>query len=161
VSRIPGSGTRRAFDQFVLGGATEPAVSSYDCTTKNEIPASPVILCYQPSTPQLLQSVAQVPGTIGYAETSDVAAYSGGGIQPVQLDGIGDTFGNVDSGIYHFWTEEYLYTYGTPAPASLAAEFLAYLNTAAAKDVLREQGYTPCTDQHQDLMKTLCAPGAR
>ena len=56
---------------------------------------------------------------------------------------------------------EYLYTYGTPAPASLAAEFLAYVNTPTAKDALREQGYMPCTDQHQDLMSTLCAPGAR
>ena len=163
VSRIPGSGTRRAFDQFVLGGTAEPAVSSYDCTDKNAIPTSPVILCDEPSTPQLLQSVAQVPGAIGYAETSDVAAYSGGGIQPVQLDGIGDTFGNIGSrsGTYQFWTVEYLYTYGTPAPASLAAEFLAYVNTATAKDALREQGYMPCTDQHQDLMSTLCAPGAR
>ena len=163
VSRIPGSGTRRAFDQFVLGGTAEPAVSSYDCTDKNAIPTSPVILCDEPSTPQLLQSVAQVPGAIGYAETSDVAAYSGGGIQPVQLDGIGDTFGNIGSrsGTYQFWTVEYLYTYGTPAPASLAAEFLAYVNTSTAKDALREQGYMPCTDQHQDLMSTLCAPGAR
>ena len=138
-------------------------MSSYDCTDKNAIPASPVILCDEPSTPQLLQSVAQVPGAIGYAETSDVAAYSGGGIQPVQLDGIGDTFGNIGSrsGTYQFWTVEYLYTYGTPAPASLTAEFLAYVNTATAKDALREQGYMPCTDQHQDLMSTLCAPGAR
>jgi len=163
VSRIPGSGSRRAFDQFVLGGAAEPAVSSYDCTDKNAIAASEVILCDEPNTPQLLQSVAQVPGAIGYAETSDVAAYSGGGIQPVQLDGIGDTFGNIGTrpGTYHFWTVEYLYTYGTPAPASLAADFLGYLNVATAKDALREQGYTPCIDQRQDLITTLCAPGAR
>lgn len=72
-------------------------MSSYDCTDKNAIPASPVILCDEPSTPQLLQAVAQVPGAVGYAETSDVAAYSGGGIQPVQLDGMGDTFGNIGS----------------------------------------------------------------
>jgi hypothetical protein len=37
----------------------------------------------------------------------------------------------------------------------------ACTKTAAAKDALREQGYMPCTDQHQDLISTLSAPGAR
>src|SRR5262249_1260836 len=43
VSRDPGSGTRRAFDQYVLG-TPEPDASSFDCTDKNEIADSPVTL---------------------------------------------------------------------------------------------------------------------
>lgn len=163
VSRDSGSGTRRAFDQYVLGGTPEPDASSFDCTDKNEIPGSPVILCDQPSTPALLQEVAQVPGAIGYAETSDVETYSGRKIQPVELNGVQGTFGDIGSGSgnYHFWTVEYLYTYGTPPSRSLTSEFLAYLDTFTAKDLLRAQGYTPCVDRQQDLESTLCAPAAR
>lgn len=163
VSRDSGSGTRRSFDRYVLGGAPEPDASSFDCTDKNEIPASPVILCDEPSTPDLLQAVAQVPGAIGYAETSDVETYSGGKVQPVELNGVQDTFGEIGTGPsnYQFWTVEYLYTYDTPPSRSLASEFLAYINTFTAKDLLRAQGYTPCVDRQQDLESTLCAPGAR
>ena len=57
---------------------------------------------------------------------------------------------------YPFWTVEYLYTYGTPAPGTLAAAFLAYMNTDTAKDVLRSGDYTPCADRGQSLMSTLC-----
>jgi ABC-type phosphate transport system substrate-binding protein len=163
VSRDPGSGTRRAFDQYVLDGTPEPDASSFDCTDKNEITSSPVVLCDQPSTPALLQEVAQVPGAIGYAETSDVEANSGGQIQPVELNGVQDTFGHIGtgSGAYRFWTVEYLYTYGTPPPKSLASGFLAYVDTFTAKDLLRAQRITPCADRQQDLGSTLCAPGAR
>jgi hypothetical protein len=60
-----------------------------------------------------------------------------------------------------FWTVEYLYTYGTPASGSLAAKFITYMGTNTAKDQLRLEGYTPCVDSSQNLMSTLCAPGAR
>lgn len=36
-------------------------------------------------------------------------------------------------GKYHFWAVEYLYSYGTPPANSLAAAFLGYLNSYAAK----------------------------
>jgi phosphate transport system substrate-binding protein len=55
----------------------------------------------------------------------------------------------------------YLYTYGTPASGSLAGKFLTYMGTNTAKDQLRLEGYTPCVDGSQNLMSTLCAPGAR
>jgi phosphate transport system substrate-binding protein len=163
VSRYPDSGTRRAFDQYVLHGATEPQPSSFDCTDKNEIPGSPVILCQEPTTQALLQSVADVPGAIGYGESSDADGYTGHGVQQVELNGLQDTFGNVGTGPgkYPFWTVEYLYTYGAPASGSLAGKFLTYMSTYAAKDLLRLEGYTPCVDGPQNLMSTLCAPGAR
>jgi phosphate transport system substrate-binding protein len=163
VSRYPDSGTRRAFDQYVLHGATEPQPSSFDCIDKNEIPDSPVILCEEPTTQALLQNVADVPGAIGYGESSDADSYTGQGVQLVELNELQDIFGNIGTGPgkYPFWTVEYLYTYGAPASGSLAEKFLSYLGTYAAKDVLRLEGYTPCVDGPQNLMSTLCAPGAR
>jgi phosphate transport system substrate-binding protein len=163
VSRYPDSGTRRAFDQYVLHGATEPQPSSFDCTDKNEIPDSPVILCQEPTTQALLQSVANVPGAIGYGESSDADSYTGQGVQQVELNGLQATFGNVGtgSGKYPFWTVEYLYSYGAPASGSLAGKFLTYMGSYTAKDLLRLDGYTPCVDGPQNLMSTLCAPGAR
>jgi phosphate transport system substrate-binding protein len=156
VSRYPNSGSQRAFDNFVLGGP-EPPPSSYDCTDKNLIPASPVVLCQQPSTQALLQMVASIPGAIGYAEASDAAVYTGQGAQPVDLNGLPDTFGNVGTGPrqYPFWTVEYLYTYGTPARSSLASRFIDYVKSSST--FLRANEVTPC----DGLMHTLCAPGAR
>jgi ABC-type phosphate transport system substrate-binding protein len=163
VSRDSGSGTRRAFDRYVLDGAAEPEPSSFDCTDKDAVPSARITLCQEPATSSLLDEVARIPGAIGYAETSDVAASTAGTVQPVQLDGIADALGDVGTrpGNYHFWTVEYLYTYGSPADGSLGAQFLTYMGSFAAKDALRSSGYTPCDDGKQDLMATLCAPGAR
>ena len=54
----------------------------------------------------MLNDVAGIPGTIGYAQTEDVATYPGGVIQPVDLDGLGGNFVNVGTGArsYRFWT---------------------------------------------------------
>ena len=109
ISRYPGSGSRTAFDNKILGGS-EPQVSSYDCIHKNAVSASPVILCEQPTTSNLLQTVAAVPGAIGYAETGDIANFAGGAIEPVELDGLSGNPGSIGTSpdSYHFWTIEYL-----------------------------------------------------
>ncbi|HLI38533.1 MAG TPA: substrate-binding domain-containing protein [Streptosporangiaceae bacterium] len=157
VSRVFGSGTRRAFDAYVLGG-NEPSPSSYDCLTKYT--QSPVILCDVESTGALLHEVAGDPGAIGYAETGDVQNYQGGGARQVALDGLSATFGNIGRGehSYPFWTVEYYYTYGKPT--GLAAAFLGYLSSSAAKDSLRANGYMPCQDGGQGYSQSFCA-GAR
>jgi ABC-type phosphate transport system substrate-binding protein len=148
VSRDAESGTRRAFDQKVLGGP-ELNFSSYDCVHKNADPSSPVVSCQEPSTTTLLRNVAAIPGAIGYAETSDVDQFGNANIQSVEIDGLGADIGAVGNGPghYHFWTVEYLYSYGTPPGGSLAAAFIHYMNSYAAKDILRSEGYIPCSDQ--------------
>ena len=65
------------------------------------------------------------------------------------------------TGRYPFWTVEYLYTYGAPASGSLTQKFLSYMGSFTAKDLVRQEGYTPCVDSTNNLMSTLCAPGAR
>jgi phosphate transport system substrate-binding protein len=162
VSRYPDSGSRRTFDQFVLGATPEPAQSSYNCLDKNEVPSARVILCQEASTQALLQAVAATPGAIGYGEENDVTS-SGRGLNTVDLNGLQPTFGNIGTGAsqYPFWTVEYLYTYGSPAPGSLAGKFLGYVGSSLGKVALKASGVTPCVDGSQNLMTTLCAYSAR
>jgi ABC-type phosphate transport system substrate-binding protein len=154
VSRTSGSGTRRAFDTKVLGGRDEPAFSSYDCVSKNAVPGSPVIRCEVPDTTTLLTRINTIPGAIGYAQISDAAAYAN--VETVKLDGWDPGISAVERDDYAFWTVEYLYTYGQPAPGTLAAAFLSYVNTDTSKDILRSAAYTPCADRLQPLPSTLC-----
>jgi ABC-type phosphate transport system substrate-binding protein len=158
VARAPGSGTRATFDAKVLGHA-EPAFSSYDCSSKDAVPASPVIKCEVADTGTLLQRVNSVPGAIGYAQVADAAAYAN--VESVKLGGSDPDIGSVQEGAYPFWTVEYLYTYGAPAAGSLTQKFLTYMGSFAARDLVRQEGYTPCVDSTNNLMSTLCAPGAR
>jgi phosphate transport system substrate-binding protein len=153
VSRTSDSGTRRAFDQKVLGG-NEPAFSSYDCMSKDAVPSSPVIRCEVANTTTLLQRVNAIPGAIGYAQVSSAEAYANVGT--VKIGGWDPDIGAVSRGDYPFWTVEYLYTYGSPAAGTATAAFLNYVNSEAARDILRSDGYTPCVDRNQSLLDTLC-----
>jgi phosphate transport system substrate-binding protein len=153
VGRTAGSGTRRAFDENVLDG-NEPAFSSYNCVSKDAVPSSPVIRCEVADTSTLLQRVNEIPGAIGYAQISDAATYSN--VESVKLNGWDPDIGAVLRGAYSFWTVEYLYTYGPPRPGTLAASFLDYLNSDAAKNALLSADYTPCVDRQQSLLNTLC-----
>jgi ABC-type phosphate transport system substrate-binding protein len=157
ISRDRSSGTRRAFDQYVLGGTGESTGTASACTGQN-LPSAPVIWCTDTTT-KLLQVVADIPGAIGYAQIGDVAAYSGGGVQAVALDGLDARFGDIGRtrNTYKFWTAEYLYTYGQPS--ALASAFLASLGSPAAVSDLKAAGYTPCRGGGTSRLATLCAVG--
>jgi phosphate transport system substrate-binding protein len=155
VGRTSGSGTRRAFDEKVLDG-NEPPFSSYNCVSKDAVPTSAVIRCEVADTSTLLQRVDQIPGTIGYAQVSDAETYPD--VEIVKLGGWDPDIGAIEQGEYPFWTVEYLYTYGSPPSGSAAADFLAYVNSDTAKDILRSQDYIPCVDRQQSLLNTLCRP---
>jgi ABC-type phosphate transport system substrate-binding protein len=157
VARTPGSGTRRAFDDKVLGGHDEPPFSSYNCVSKNAVPDSRVTKCEVADTATLLQRVNEIPGAIGYAQISDAATFAN--VERVKLNGWDPDIGAVERGAYPYWTVEYIYTYGTPASDTLAAAFLNYVNSDTAKDILRSAAYTPCIDRQQSLTSTLCRGG--
>jgi phosphate transport system substrate-binding protein len=153
ISREFGSGTRRAFDADVLGGS-EPSPTSFDCKTK---PASAkIILCTVEQTSNMLADIASIPGTLGFAQTGDVAANTGGGVQPVALDGLSPDYGDIgrSANEYAFWTVEYLYTYG-PA-TGLTEAFLKYLGTPTALSDLQAADYTPCPADSRGRAGTLC-----
>jgi phosphate transport system substrate-binding protein len=106
----------------------------------------------------LLQNVAAIPGAIGYAETSDVAQFGNANIQSAEINGLGADIGAVGNaaGDYHFWTVEYLYSYGTPPGGSLASAFIHFMTSYAAKDILRGQGYIPCNDRGLSQASAFC-----
>ncbi|HEY6495209.1 MAG TPA: substrate-binding domain-containing protein [Trebonia sp.] len=156
VARTTASGTRRAFDQNILGGQAEPPFSSYNCTDKNAAPASPVIRCEVTDTQTLLQRVNSIPGAIGYAQISDADTYPN--VSAIKINGWDPMIGTVKAGKYPFWTVEYLYTDGPPASGSLAADFLGYTRSVTVSDILHGGDYTPCVDRGQSLLNTLCRP---
>ncbi len=94
---------------------------------------------------------------IGYAQTGDLASYPGGDAEPVALNGLSPTFGNIgrSAATYPYWTVEYLYTYGKAS--GLASAFLNYLDSAAAIADLRSGDYFPCPDSGSSRARALCA----
>jgi phosphate transport system substrate-binding protein len=155
VARTTASGTRRTFDEKVLGGQAEPPFSSYNCVSKNAVPASPVTRCEVTDTRTLLQRVNAIQGAIGYAQVSDAANYPD--ISGIKINGSDPTSAAVKAGGYPYWTVEYLYSLGTPASGSLTAGFLDYMKSVTASNILYGADYTPCVDRGQSL-KTLCHP---
>jgi len=159
VARTTASGTRRTFDQRILGGQAEPPFSSYNCISKNAVPAAKVIRCEVTDTKTLLQRVNSIDGAIGYAQVADAATYAN--VSVIKINGWDANSSAVKPGSYPYWTVEYLYTAGHPAPGSLEADFLGYINSTISDDILRSKDYTPCIDRGQSLMDTLCNPNHR
>ncbi|MFB7085609.1 hypothetical protein [Streptomyces sp. NPDC056296] len=89
--------------------------------------------CEVGGTPGLLDTVASVPGALGY---------------PATLEG-------ADEGAYPYWQTEIAYTYGEPPADSIAAGFLRYLADEVGKDIIRSQGHRPCSELDKPL---LCRP---
>lgn len=140
VGRGPDSGSRSAFERYVLQGA-EPRESSDGCTERDRVPTDPVIRCERSSTEEVLRQVAAVPGAIGYADAEAAGAYPG--LRVVSLDGAEASRGSARDG-YPFWTVEYAYTYGRPAPGGPLQRFLEHLSGDATARMIGEAGYEPC-----------------
>jgi phosphate transport system substrate-binding protein len=140
VGRGPDSGSRSAFERYVLQGA-EPRESSDNCMERDRVPTDPVIRCERSSTEEVLRQVAAVPGAIGYADAEAAGAYPGMVI--ASLGGADASRGSVRNG-YPFWTVEYAYTYGRPLPGGALQRFLEHLSGDATARLIGEAGYEPC-----------------
>lgn len=151
VGRGESSGTRRAFERYVLRGS-EGVLSSDDCMTKDRITSAPTIRCERDTTDELIAAVQGAPGGIGYADVATQStkdAVRGGSLVTVRLDG---RYPQVDSlPEYPFWTVEYLYTRGSTLGA-----FVSYLNSDSAQAVLLSAGYTPCVPR-SGVLNPLCS----
>jgi len=165
VSRIVGSGTRSTFDQKVLhDGELDP--NSQNCTSRDptmnsnpKLPSSPVIVCNLNLTEDVLSTVNDIDGAMGYADVSKTSASQPTdypNITQVQLNGHNPDPESVKSGQYPFWAVEYAYTYGSPNNNSLLSAFLSYLSGDAVKISLQNYGHIPCTD-NQDKMIPQCS----
>ncbi|MFG2464926.1 substrate-binding domain-containing protein [Streptomyces canus] len=145
VSRDAYSGTRQIFQDRVLAGAWEMTpTTSLDCDplTDKAVAAAraPVTRCELASTEDVLDKVADQPGALGYSELTLATGHKG--VRRVPLDGESASADHLDR--YPYRGVEYAYTYRSPAPGSLAAGFLAYLDEGTSQDVIREQGHLPC-----------------
>ncbi|SCL41433.1 phosphate transport system substrate-binding protein [Micromonospora pallida] len=162
VGRNSRSGSRRVFEQYVLGDGSTPGrqrgLNAPGCRPPGPgVP--PPYLCETDTTGDLLDRVAGVPGAIGYADTPQ-ARKAGDDVIEVRIDGVSPSPEQLDR--YPFWTVEYAYHRSPPAgTSSLAAEFVRHLTSAVPADsdttparLLEQEGYPPCGDHR---FRDLCA----
>ncbi|WP_411070945.1 PstS family phosphate ABC transporter substrate-binding protein [Streptomyces sp. cmx-4-25] len=140
VSRGANSGTREVFQRRVLG-RNEPAHSSRDCEHRDDAEAR-VIRCELDSTEQVLDTVARLPGALGYSELRAGSALKG--VRRIAIDGRAANVDELGASGYPYREIEYAYTWGEPPLDSLTAGFLAYLTRGAGQDVVRVHGHLPC-----------------
>ncbi|MFD7323585.1 substrate-binding domain-containing protein [Streptomyces sp. NPDC059875] len=140
VSRDANSGTREVFQRRVLG-RNEPANSSLDCVTKDDVHA-PVVRCELDSTDQVLSTVAKLPGAIGYTELRSGSGLKG--LHRVAIDGRVPNVDEIGESTYPYREIEYAYTWGEPPADSLTSSFLTYLSRGSGQDVIRTHGHLPC-----------------
>lgn len=142
VSRGSSSGTRITLQQRVLKGASEMQESSSDCVTKDTSPSAPVVRCELDETSQVLDTVADIPGAIGYSELRHATTLKGA--HRLDLDGQAPSIDDIQSSGYPYREIEYAYTYGDPPASSLASSFLTYALTGDGQAVVRTHGHLPC-----------------
>ncbi|MFJ4337000.1 substrate-binding domain-containing protein [Streptomyces sp. NPDC088915] len=140
VSRNAGSGTREVFQRRVLG-ENEPGNSSLDCEHRDG-PRARVTRCELDSTEQVLDTVARLPGAIGYGELRASGAVKG--LHRVAIDGRDADVDALGTSGYPYREIEYAYTWGEPPADSLTASFLTYLTRGGGQDVVRVHGHLPC-----------------
>ncbi|WP_147259183.1 PstS family phosphate ABC transporter substrate-binding protein [Pseudonocardia hierapolitana] len=153
VGRPGDSGTRRTFENRVLGGRWEPARNSDDCESVGSGAPSGVIRCERPTTDDVLNAVAQTPGALGYGELEAASGHDG--LLLLRIGGQEATLEAADHGAYPFWETEYAYTHGEPDAHSLAASFLRYLTNEVGRDIIRAHGQRPCVELENPV---LCHP---
>lgn len=151
VGRGPDSGSRQAFEKYVLAGPEAP-VSSNSCATVDRPAAGPVIRCERQTTSEVLDQVDRLPGAFGYADASPVARY--GNVDRLRIAGLEPTSEYLQRG-YGFWTIEYAYTDGIAPGGGLLDRYLGYLSSDAAARRLREAAYIPCVRSDRSL-ESLC-----
>ncbi|WP_410655870.1 PstS family phosphate ABC transporter substrate-binding protein [Amycolatopsis sp. lyj-112] len=154
VDRHSDSGTRRTFEVRILEGKREPGDNSDDCLKQAPGAAPGVVRCARPSTNDVLDAIARVPGALGYSELG--AATKRQDVLPVRIDGHQATLEGAVHAAYPLWETEYAYTFGEPKADSLAASFLRYLTNQVGKDIVRSHGHRPCAELANPV---LCRPG--
>jgi phosphate transport system substrate-binding protein len=153
VGRPGDSGTRRTLENRVLGGRWEPVRNSDDCKGVAGGAPAGVIRCERPTTDDVLNAVAETPGSLGYSELQAASGHEG--LLLLRIDGHAATVEAADHGAYPFWETEYAYTHGEPDAHSLAASFLRYLTNEVGRDIIRSHGQRPCIELENPV---LCHP---
>lgn len=146
VGRGGESGSRRTFEQTMLGGASQGELTSDSCVTADRgVPGSPVVRCERGSEDLIVDEVATIPGAIGYVDLASANAATAGRL-PVTVQRLDGRYPDVSAAAtgYPLWTIEYLYTKGEPEDGTVLAALTEYLRGDTAYAELVEAGYTPC-----------------
>ncbi|WP_307817842.1 substrate-binding domain-containing protein [Nocardia acididurans] len=143
VHRPTNSGTREMLHQRLLGDGPQQAPRPTVCYAVTPATPGPAF-CEADSTRDMLDTVANTPGAIGYSVYYDATKASG--VRLVGVDRHRPDPDQVKSGIYPLWSVEYAYSYGTPADDGLAASFLRFLTGGRGSDILREYSAIPCAE---------------
>ncbi|WP_433263432.1 substrate-binding domain-containing protein [Actinosynnema sp. CS-041913] len=136
VGRAAEAGSRRLFEQKVLNGREEPATSG-DCLTNHLEPTGPVIRCERATAAEVLRTVEQVPGAIGYARNAGLS-----GVRTVTIEGEEPGPATLRTGRYPFWAVTNAYTTGVPT--GVASALLDFLGGDGAQTKVRDAGLVPC-----------------
>lgn len=142
VNRIPGSGTRNTFERRLLGTG-QPDRPHVSCTAIKGTVLSAAAHCDVQVTKDMQKAVGEIPGAIGYSESSEAV---GAGLPTVTINGVAAGRDAAIDRTYPFWGVEYAYSYGELPGDSLAAAFLHFLVDQTGKDVLRAHGNAPCAE---------------
>jgi phosphate transport system substrate-binding protein len=141
VGRGPDSGSREAFERYVLQGDAEPRESTDNCLERDRVPNDPVIRCERATTEEVLRQVAAGPGALGYADAEATGSHPG--LVNASIDGAEAPRAGARGG-YPFWTVEYAYTYGRPRPGSPLQRLVEHRSGDATARLIGEAGYEPC-----------------
>jgi len=122
VNRPASSGTRKTFEDYALGTATEDMQNAIQ----------------EESSGTVRKIIGETPGAIGYLALS----YLDGKVQPIKYEGVEATVENVANGSYPIWAYQHMYTKGEPNEATKA--FLDYmLSDEIQNNDVVELGYIP------------------
>jgi phosphate transport system substrate-binding protein len=111
LNRLPTSGTRQTFEQFILGGVVENTAIGTQAETTQDI----------------IDGFARTKGAISYISTASLTPNNQNALFPVCLDSYPPTEASVDSGKYLYWDIEHAYTYPLPAKPSATRDFLNFI----------------------------------
>ncbi|MBC7842349.1 MAG: phosphate ABC transporter substrate-binding protein [Gemmatimonadaceae bacterium] len=125
ITREDGSGTRDAFEQFVMGAS-------------HEITASALVTAYSGG---LRKMVSQDPNAIGYVTFSQLNPQ----VHALAIDGVTPTEPSIASGAYRLQRPFVFLTRG--APQGAAQQFIAYVLSDAGQRIARAEGLAPVTIQ--------------
>ncbi len=94
--------------------------------------------------------LSETPGTIAITGISNARTHD---IKIVSLDGIAPTFNTIKSGDYQLYRPLYLTYNPNSAHLDSIKNFISYMNTKDARELMRENGVVPYTEAMSLVMK--------
>lgn len=140
IVRPSTSGTRATFRRYVLGGRDE--LNSLQAISSSQ---------------DVVTTVAQTPGAIGYLAASVLNAQ----VRAISINGYAANLSNIEAGHYTFWSYEHMYTLNTlnQANGPLIEAFLNFVLSAQIQQQVTALHYFPISDLKFPLLSSNASVG--